>query len=172
MAISPECENRANAKTLRKAQLPSWRYVMIKVVAFVFSATIFAFALTQEASALRRGGIHAGDLRGGSFRGAYRGGLRVGDYRGYRAAGWGGRRYWNGGRRWYGYAGRPYWAYGAAALAGAYYNYPAYSYSYMSPSAYAGTGTAQGAEQAERAPGTCGTYFYWKDGSCVDARGK
>jgi hypothetical protein len=156
MAISPECENRANAKTLRKAQLPSWRYVMIKVVAFVFSATIFAFALTQEASALRRGGIHAGDLRGGSFRGAYRGGLRVGDYRGYRAAGWGGRRYWNGGRRWYGYAGRPYWAYGAAALAGA----------------YTGTGTAQGAEQAERAPGTCGTYFYWKDRSCVDARGK
>ena len=148
---------------------------MIRVVAFLFSATIFAFALTQDASALRRGGIHAGDLRGGSFRGAYRGGIRAGDYRGYRAAALGGRRYWNGGGRWYGYAGRPYWAYGAAALAGAYYNYPAYSYSYMSPSAYAGTsalGTAQGAEQAERAPGTCGTYFYWKGGNCVDARGK
>ena len=148
---------------------------MIRVMAFLFSATIFAFALTQDASAQRRGGIHAGDLRGGSLRGAYRGGIRAGDYRGYRAAALGGRRYWNGGRRWYGYAGRPYWAYGAAALAGAYYNYPAYSYSYMSSGAYAGTSARKRRKvqmQAERAPGTCGTYFYWKDGNCVDARGK
>ena len=57
---------------------------MIRVLAFLFSATIFAFALTQDASALRRGGIHAGDLRGGSFRGAYRGGIRAGGYRGNR----------------------------------------------------------------------------------------
>ena len=45
----------------------------------------------------------------------------------------------------------------------------------MSSGAYAGTSaleTAQGADEAERAPGTCGTYFYWKDGNCVDARGK
>ena len=41
---------------------------MIRVMAFLFSATIFAFALTQDASALRRGGIHAGDLRGGSLQ--------------------------------------------------------------------------------------------------------
>jgi len=146
---------------------------MIRVLAFAFCATTFALALTHEASALRRGGVHAGDLRGVNFRGAYRGGLRAAGYRGIRAGAWGDRRYWGAGRRWYGYAGgRPYRRYGAAALAGAYaYNYPSYSYSYMGPSPYSATG-AIGTTAATKAPGMCGTYFYWKGSSCVDARSK
>jgi len=132
--------------------------LMIRVLAFAFCATTFALVLTHEASALRRGGVHAGDLRGANFRGAYRGGLRAGGYRGYRGR--------------YGYAGRPYRAYGAAALAGAYaYNYPSYSYAYMSPSPYGAIG-ATGTTAAAKTPGMCGTYFYWKGGSCVDARAK
>jgi hypothetical protein len=146
--------------------------LMIRVLAFAFCATTFALVLTHEASALRRGGVHAGDLRGANFRGAYRGGLRgYRGYRGIRAGVWGGRRY-GAGRRWYGYAGRPYRAYGAAALAGAYaYNYPSYSYAYMSPSPYSTIG-ATGTTAAAKTPGMCGTYFYWKGGSCVDARAK
>ena len=146
---------------------------MIRVLAFAFCATTFALALTHEASALRHGGVHAGDLRGVNFRGAYRGGLRAAGYRGIRAGAWGDRRYWGAGRRWYGYAGgRPYRRYGAAALAGAYaYNCPSYSYSYMGPSPYSATG-AIGTTAATKAPGMCGTYFYWKGSSCVDARSK
>lgn len=147
---------------------------MIRVVALAFCAIIFAFVLTHEASALRRGGgVHAGNVRGASFRGAYRGGL--GAYRGYRATALGGRRYWSGGRRLYGYAGRPYWRYGAgtAALAGAYY-YNYRGYSYRRSSAYGWNSapgmTAETQLQADRGPGTCGTYFYWKDGHCNDAR--
>jgi hypothetical protein len=159
---------------------------MIRLLAFVFSATLFAFVTAQEASALRGGGIHVG---GGGLRGAgaYRGGLRGRNFSGYRAAAWGGRPYWRGARRWYGYGA------GAAALAGAYYyndpyyddaSYtdPYYSTAYRYRGAYAGSygyssgtyGYSSGAavEADAGSPGTCGTYRYWKDGRCVDARGK
>ena len=176
---------------------------MIRLLAFVFSATLFAFVLAQEASALRGRGIHVG---GGGI-GAYRGGLRTRNFSGYRAAAWGGRP-WRGARRWYGYGA------GVAALAGAYayYNDPYYddayySSSYYSPaygytSPYAGTygyaspyaatygyaspyattygyssgtygySSAAAVEADAGGPGSCGTYRYWKDGRCVDARGK
>jgi hypothetical protein len=39
---------------------------MMRLLAFVFSATLFSFVLAQEASALRGGGIHVG---GGGLRG-------------------------------------------------------------------------------------------------------
>src|SRR5262245_45753257 len=100
---------------------------MIRLLAFVFSATLFAFVLAQEASALRGRGIHVG---GGGI-GAYRGGLRTRNFSGYRAAAWGGRP-WRGARRWYGYGA------GVAALAGAYayYNDPYYDDAYYSSSYY------------------------------------
>jgi|SRR6185295_5982670 hypothetical protein len=156
---------------------------MMRLLAFVFSATLFSFVLAQEASALRGGGIHVGGggLRGFSA-GAYRGGLRARNFNGYRAAAWGGRRSWRGARRWYGYGA------GAAALAGAYYyNDPYYDDAYDNPtygytSAYSGSygysggtyGYSSGAaaEADAGGPGTCGTYRYWKNGQCVDARGK
>jgi hypothetical protein len=120
---------------------------MIRVAGLAFCAIIFSLVLTHEASALRRGaGVHAGNLRGASFRGVYRGGLR--GYHGYRAAAWGGRRYWRGGGRSYGYAGRRYWRYGVGTAA---------------------LGAA-GMTANPHAPGTCGAYFYWKDGRCMDAR--
>jgi hypothetical protein len=161
---------------------------MMRLLAFVFSATLFSFVLVQEASALRRGGIHVG---GGGLRGfsggAYRGGLRARNFSGYRAAAWGGRRSWRGARRWYGYGA------GVAALAGAYsYNDPYYDDAYDSDSSYSpaygytgaysgsygyssgtyGYSSAAAAEADAGGPGTCGTYHYWKDGRCVDARGK
>ena len=76
---------------------------MMRLLAIVFCATLFAGVLAHEASALRGGGIRAGavGVRGVSV-GAYRGGLRARNLGGYRAAAWGGRRYWRGGR-WYGY---------------------------------------------------------------------
>jgi hypothetical protein len=144
-----------------------------RLLTVAFSAALFAFLLAHEASAQRAGGIQTGPLRDDSFRAVstavFRPGLRARGYRGYhgyRAAAWGGRRSWRGGRRWYGYAGRPYLRYGAgaAALAGAgayYYNSPGYS----QPRASGSTDV-----EAYRAPGTCGTYFYWKDGLCADAR--
>ena len=156
---------------------------MMRLLAFVFSATLFSFVLAQEASALRGGGIHVGGggLRGFSA-GAYRGGLRARNFNGYRAAAWGGRRSWRGARRWYGYGA------GTAALAGAYYyNDPyyddayygdpyystgAYSGSYGYSSGTYGYSSAAAAEVDAGGPGTCGTYRYWKDGRCVDARGK
>jgi hypothetical protein len=152
-----------------------------RLLALVFSAALyaflFAFFLAYEASAQRVGGIQTGFLRDGSFRAVspavYRPGLRGRGYRGYgyrgyRATAWGGRRYWRGGR-WYGYAARPYWRYGAAARAGAYgYGY-GYGYSNYSGSVDTATRTAT-REEPLRSPGTCGTYFYWKDDHCADAR--
>jgi hypothetical protein len=35
-----------------------------------------------------------------------------------------------------------------------------------------GFGVGRGAVADVVGPGTCGTYLYWKDGKCVDARGK
>jgi hypothetical protein len=142
-------------------------------------------------------GFSAGGLRAGSI-GGYRGGLRVGNIRGYRAAAWGGRRYWGGPRRWYGYGAgiaalagayaysSPYYGYAYSPYYGysgypyyrrsAYYNYPAYGYSAYYPtygytSSMGGT-TASAAVQQSEGPGTCGTYRYWKDGRCLDARAK
>jgi hypothetical protein len=167
---------------------------MTRLLAIVFSATFFAIVLAHEASALRGVGIRAGavGVRGVSS-GAYHGALRARNLVGYRAAAWGGRRYWRGGRR-YG-AGLA-----AAALAGGYYgyssyDYPDYGYSYYSyPSyryrsaryrrAYSGaygyssemrTSDSSGATAAKVAapgPGMCGTYLYWKNGKCNDAREK
>lgn len=163
---------------------------MMRLLALVFCASLFSVVLAHEASALRGGGIRAGGagLRGFSA-GAYRGGLRARNLAGNRAAAWGGRRPWAG-RRWYGYGA------GLAALAGAYayndpyyddsyYGSPSYSYSsygypaYGSSGAYSGaygytsgtTGAATGEAEAV-GPGMCGTYRYWKDGRCTDARSK
>jgi len=100
---------------------------MMKLVAFVFSATLLSLLLVQEASALRGGGIHVGGggLRGSSA-GAYRGGLRARNFSGYRAAAWGGRPLWRGARRWVGYGA------GIATLAGGYYyNDPNYDEAYL-----------------------------------------
>src|SRR5215510_8743038 len=151
-----------------KAQTPDGGYAMTRLLAFLFSATLFAAILAHDASARRGGGFHAG---GGGLRnfsgGVYRGGLRR-NVNGYRAANWGGRRYWRG--RSYGYGA------GIAALAGAYaYSDPYYSY-YSSPSyGYSGIGSygysSAAVDEAEAAgAGMCGTYRYWKDGRCVDAR--
>jgi hypothetical protein len=158
---------------------------MMRLLAVVSSATLIAFALAQEASAARGGGIRAGGagLRGVSA-GTYRGGLRARNLGGYRAAAWRGRPYWRGGR-WYGYGA------GLGALAGAYYynnpyrsysyyGYPAYGYSGGYSGAYgysSGTSTTGSSEgKAEKVtatgPGLCGTYLYWKDGKCTDARAK
>src|SRR5262245_64427168 len=81
---------------------PDRRRAVMRLLAIVFSATLFAVVLAHEASALRGGGIRAGGvgLRGVSV-GGYRGALRARNV-GYRAAALGGRRYWRGGR-WYGY---------------------------------------------------------------------
>jgi hypothetical protein len=159
---------------------------MMKLLAVLFCAVLFASVLTEEASARRGGGLSVG---GGGLRGfsggAYRGGLRTRTFDGYRAAAWGGPRYWRGGKRWYGYGA------GIGALAGAYYyNAPYYDYSYSSYPSYSypaygyssygysgGTGTyayssVASAEEDAVGPGTCGTYRYWKDGRRVDARGK
>jgi hypothetical protein len=158
---------------------------MMKRLAVLFCAIVFAGMLTQDASARRGGGIGlgGGGLRGFSG-GAYRGGLRTRTFTGYRAAALGRRGYWRGGRRWYGYGA------GIGALAGAYYyndanyddsygndayyGYPAYGYSSYG---YSGDGDTYGssgvASQAEvLRPGTCGTYRYWKDDRCIDARDK
>ena len=162
---------------------------MMRLLAVVFCASLFAVVLAHEASALRGGGIRAGGagLRGFSA-GAYRG-AGVRNFAGNRGARWGGRRPW-GGRRWYGYGA------GVAALAGAYayndayeddsyygspsygyssYGYPAYGYSgtYSRGYGYTSetTGAAAGAVEAV-GPGMCGTYRYWKDGRCSDARSK
>jgi hypothetical protein len=148
---------------------------MIRAVTFACCATIFAFLLTQDASAARRGGIHAASMGGASVRGAYRGGLAVNGYRGYRGAAWAGRRYWSGDRRWYGYAGRRYWRYSAepVALVGAY-SYYYRDYSYRRPSVYGWSSASQVMQETyvkyNHAPGTCGTYYYWQDGRCLDAR--
>src|SRR5262249_57981052 len=79
-----------------KAQTPDGGYAMTRLLAFLFSATLFAAILAHDASARRGGGFHAG---GGGLRnfsgGVYRGGLRR-NVNGYRAANWGGRRYWRG----------------------------------------------------------------------------
>ena len=157
---------------------------MMKLVAFVFSATLLSLLLVQEASALRGGGIHVGGggLRGSSA-GAYRGGLRARNFSGYRAAAWGGRPFWRGARRWVGYGA------GIATLAGGYYyNDPNYDEAYYSDPYYGYTGAYSGsygtsagtygyssgaaADVDAGGPGTCGTYRYRKDGRCVDARGK
>ena len=152
---------------------------MIRLLAIVFSATFFAVVLVQEASALRGGGIRAGavGVRGVSA-GAYRGALR-GRNLGYRAAAWGGRGYWRGGRRigygvglgalaggYYGY-GSPYYGY-------SYYGYPAYGYSsaYSGGYGYSSSSGATAEKVAAKGPGMCGTYLYWKDGKCNDARSK
>jgi hypothetical protein len=154
---------------------------MTRLLAFVFSAILFAVVLAHEAAALRGRGVHVGgaNLRGFSA-GATRGGLRVRNFSGYRAAAWGGRRYWNGARRGYGYGA------GLAALGGAYayYNSPYYGYSYSGYPAY-GYSASNGYSSASGTygysdsvateavgPGNCGTYRYWKDGRCTDARSK
>ena len=144
-------------------------YAMTKLLAFVCSAILAVVVFASEASAIRAGGIRAGGLgvRGisaGGYRGAWRG-RHLG---GYRAAAWRGRPYWRGGRR-YGYG------LGLAALGGAYYGYGYYGYpAYGYGSTY--TGASSGAPAAEAnvaaGPGTCGTYLYWKDGKCNDARSK
>ena len=162
---------------------------MMRLLAIVFCATLFAGVLAHEASALRGGGIRTGSVgvRGVSV-GAYRGALRARNLGGYRAAAWGGRRYWRGGR-WYGYGA------GRAALAGGYYGYSSYGnpysgYSYSGYPAYRyrsaysgaygyssgmGTSGSSGAATstvAAAGAGMCGTYLYWKDGKCNDARAK
>ena len=163
---------------------------MMKLLAITFSAALVSVVLAQEASALRAGGIRAGavGVRGVSV-GGYRGALRARNvgYRnvGYRAGGWAGRRIWRGGR-WYGYGA------GLAALTGGYYGYssygyPSYGYSYGYPanryrsasgygySSGMATSDASGAattKVAATGPGMCGTYLYWKDGKCNDARSK
>jgi hypothetical protein len=161
----------------------------MKMLAFVFSATLFAVVLAQEASALRGAGIRAGavGVRGVSV-GAYRGGLRARNV-GYRAAALGGRRYW---RRGYGYgiglgalAGGYYPYYGYSSYASPYYGYsysayPAYryrsaysgGYGYSSGMATSDSSGAATAKVAATGPGMCGTYLYWKDGKCNDARSK
>ena len=144
---------------------------MIRLLAIVFAATFFAVVLAEEASALRGGGIRAGavGVRGVSA-GAYRGALR-GRNLGYRAAAWGGRRYWRGGRR-YGYG------VGLGALAGGYYGYGYPYYGYSGGYGYSsgmGTSDSSGStaeKVAATGPGMCGTYLYWKDGKCNDARAK
>jgi hypothetical protein len=133
---------------------------MMRLLAIVFSATFFAVALAHEASALRGGGIRAVGVRGVSA-GAYRGALRTRNV-GYRAAAWGGRRYWRG-NRWYGYG------VGLGAVAGGYYGYSSYGYSGMGTSDSSG---ATAAKVAATGPGMCGVYLYWKDGKCNDARAK
>ena len=145
-------------------------YVMIRLLALVFTAALFAFVLVHEASARRGAGVYAGAFGAGSFRGisagAYHGGPRARGYRGYRAAGWRSGRYWSGGTRWYGYGA------GVTPLAGAYY-YSSPGYPYAS-GPYGWTGAVDeetgAAPRGYRGPGTCGTYFYWKDGRCVDAQ--
>ena len=84
---------------------------MIRVLALAFSATLFALLLAQEASARHGYGVYAGAVRAASV-GTFHVALRASGYRGYRAAVWGSRRYWRGGRS-YRYAGRPYLRYGA-----------------------------------------------------------
>src|SRR5262249_60710158 len=73
-----------------KAQTPDGGYAMTRLLAFLFSATLFAAILAHDASARRGGGFHAG---GGGLRnfsgGVYRGGVRR-DVNGYSAANWGG----------------------------------------------------------------------------------
>jgi hypothetical protein len=155
---------------------------MTKLLAVLFCAIVFAGMLTQDVSARRGGGISVG---GGGVRGfsggAYRGGLRTRTFSGYQAAALGRRGYWRGGRRWFGYGA------GIGALGGAYYyNDPDYDYSYSygypaygySSYGYSGGGDTNGYsgvasdEGAVVGPGNCGTYRYWKDDRCVDARGK
>jgi hypothetical protein len=94
------------------------------------------------------------------------------------------------GSDWYGYG--PYDAY-AYDDPGYYYSYgysaaPYYGYAprrtvygyrggYVAPRVYGYAAPAAPAPRTEvqipvREPGNCGTYFYWKDGRCVDARMK
>jgi len=61
----------------------------------------------------------------------------------------------------------------------AYFNYgPTYGYtgayagSYGYSSGTYGYSSAAAAEADAGGPGTCGTYRYWKDGRCIDARSK
>jgi hypothetical protein len=144
-------------------------YAMTKLLAFVCSAILAVVVFASEASALRAGGIRTGGLgvRGisaGGYRGAWRG-RHLG---GYRAAAWRGRPYWRGGRR-YGYG------LGLAALGGAYYGYGYYgspAYGYSSTYSDASFGAAAAETKVAAGPGTCGTYLYWKDGKCNDARSK
>jgi hypothetical protein len=154
---------------------------MARLLVFVFSAVLFAVVLAQEASARRGAGVRAGGVGvGGVSVGARRGALRARNV-GYRSAAWGGRRYWRGGRR-YGYG------IGLGALAGAYgYGYPYYGYSYYGYPTYryrsgaygyssgmdtSGSSGATAAKVAATGPGMCGTYLYWKNGKCNDARAK
>jgi hypothetical protein len=145
---------------------------MTKVLVFVFSMALFGIVLAQEASALRGAGIRAGGVGVGGYRGA----LRARNV-GYRAGAWGGRRNWRGGRA-LGYG------VGLGVLAGGYYPYYGYGYSsygYGGYPAYAGgygysSGMGESGATTEKVaatgPGTCGTYLYWKDGKCNDARSK
>jgi hypothetical protein len=156
---------------------------MARLLIFLFSAALFAVVVAQEASARRGAGIRAGGGVGarGVSVGAHRGALRARNV-GYRSAGVGGRRYWRGGRR-YGYG------IGLGAVAGAYgYGYPYYGYSsygypyryrrysgaygYSSGMATSGSSGAPAAKVAATGPGLCGTYLYWKNGKCNDARAK
>jgi hypothetical protein len=171
---------------------------MMRLLAIVFSATFFAVVLAHEASALRGVGFRAGavGVRGVSA-GAYRGALRARILVGYRAAAGGGRRYWRRGR-WYGYgAGLAalaggyygYSSYGYPDYGYPYYGYPAYRYRSaryrrVYPGAYgysSGMGTSDSSDDSSGAtaakvkaagPGLCGTYLYWKNGKCNDARAK
>jgi hypothetical protein len=161
----------------------------MRLLAIVFSATLIAFVLAHEAFAARGGGIRAGgaSLRGVSA-GAYRGGaLRARNLGGYRAAAWRGRPYWRGGR-WYGYgvglgtlAGASYYSYPYYyPYSSSYYGYPAYgyrsaysgAYGYSSGMGTSGSSAATTVKAAPAGPGMCGTYLYWKDGKCNDARTK
>lgn len=145
---------------------------MARLLIFLFSAALFAVVVAQEASARRGAGIRAGGGVGarGVSVGAHRGALRARNV-GYRSAGVGGRRYWRGGRR-YGYG------IGLGAVAGAYgYGYPYYGYGYpayrySSGMATSGSSGAPAAKVAATGPGLCGTYLYWKNGKCNDARAK
>ena len=149
----------------------------IRVLAFAFCATTFALVLTHEASALRRGGeftpaiSEVPTFEARSRRRFTR--WRLSRLSRHPCGGMGrpsllGRRQtlvwvcrtavsavWRGGVR----LGR------TPTID------PSYSYSYMGPSQYSATG-AIGTTAATKAPGMCGTYFYWKGSSCVDARSK
>jgi hypothetical protein len=63
----------------------------------------------------------------------------------------------------------PYYGYGYSSYG--YGGYPAYAggYGYSSGMGESGATTEK---VAATGPGTCGTYLYWKDGKCNDARSK
>ena len=138
---------------------------MMRLLAIVFSATLFAVVLAHEASALRGGGIRAGAVVCEASRleptvAGYAPGTLVA-------------------------IGRPHGeddVIGGVVVGmghGAGLGYPANRYRSAYSGAYGyssgmGTSGASGATAtvAAAGPGMCGTYLYWKDGKCNDARAK